>query len=136
MADTNPAREGGDQPSVLVPEEVLDQRRRGQDVDSSRTSMLEPGLISPGLARATSSASSRLSAAMIMNPPTTSFTSTKGPSVTPAAPKILPPGISFPPMSKMLSLYFSFQALKDANISCIWAGDGGEGGSPVRRGLR
>src|SRR5438270_11449456 len=59
-----------------------------------------------------------------MNPPTISFASAKGPSVRPAAVRSLPPDLSLPPMSAMLSLNFSCQALKSANISFICAGEG------------
>src|SRR3977135_1253996 len=70
MPHTHPAREHGDQPAVIVPEEVLHQARRFQGLAISRTSPLDPGPITPGLCLATSSARSRLSAATIMNPPT------------------------------------------------------------------
>src|SRR5258708_39413687 len=59
-----------------------------------------------------------------MNPPTISLVSTKGPSVTPNAATIFPPGLSLPPISRMFALNFSFQALKTAYISCICAGEG------------
>ena len=64
MTHTDFVYEHGHEPTEFVPEEMLDESWRGQEVDSSRTSMLDPGLISPGLSLATSSASSRLSAAM------------------------------------------------------------------------
>src|SRR5229473_2295669 len=38
--------------------------------------------------------------------------------------RYLPPPLSFPPMSTILSLNFSFQALNAAYISCICAGEG------------
>src|SRR5258708_32619231 len=59
-----------------------------------------------------------------MYPPTAYFDSTKGPSVAPDSDTTLPPALSFPPMSTMLSLNFSFQALNAAYISCICAGEG------------
>src|SRR5882672_1922715 len=59
-----------------------------------------------------------------MNPPTISFTSTKGPSVTPDEASTLPPGLSLPPMSRMFALNLSFQTLNAAYISCICAGEG------------
>ena len=77
MPDADLAREQRDQPAVFVPEEVLDQTRRGRrdqvswrELTSqdrgiswiSRTSTLEPGIITPGLSRATSSARSNVSA--------------------------------------------------------------------------
>src|SRR5438477_6398705 len=61
---------------------------------------------------------------MIMNPPTISFASANGPSVTPEAVTTLPDGFSWLPISRMLCLNVSFHALKAANISCIWAGEG------------
>src|SRR5213594_1815613 len=59
-----------------------------------------------------------------MNPATISFASAKGPSVTPEAVTTLPEGFSLLPISRILALNFSFQLLKAANISCIWAGEG------------
>ena len=45
----HPARQGGDKPTVFVPEEVLNQFRRGQGVLISLTSTLDPGIAVPGL---------------------------------------------------------------------------------------
>src|SRR5947207_14296250 len=59
-----------------------------------------------------------------MKPATTSFASAKGPSVTPDVLTTLPEGFSWLPISRILALNFSFQPLKEANISCICAGDG------------
>lgn len=59
MARPDSAREQGHESAVLVPEEVLDQVGHGPA--TSRISMLDPG-ISIGMARATSSARSKLSA--------------------------------------------------------------------------
>ncbi len=89
----------------------------------SRISIRAPGIII-GISCATWIARSQLSAVTIMKPPTTSLDSTKAPSVTPVDVTTLPPGFSLSPMSTMLSLNFSFQALKAAYISCICAGDG------------
>src|SRR5260370_40355458 len=61
---------------------------------------------------------------MIMKPPTISFASAKGPSVTPDAVTTLPEGFSLLPMSRILALNFSIHALKAVNISCICAGEG------------
>src|SRR5436309_14312285 len=61
---------------------------------------------------------------MIMKPPTISFASANGPSVTPEAVTTLPDGFSLLPISRILPLNASFHALKAANISCIWAGEG------------
>src|SRR5260221_6403636 len=61
---------------------------------------------------------------MIMKPPTISFASAKGPSVTPEAVTTLPEDFSLLPISRILSLNFSFHALKAVNISCICAGEG------------
>src|SRR5437762_1584837 len=61
---------------------------------------------------------------MIMKPPTISFASANGPSVTPEAVTTLPDGFSLLPISRILALNVSFHALKAANISCIWAGEG------------
>src|SRR5947199_6849887 len=61
---------------------------------------------------------------MIMKPPTISFASAKGPSVTPEAVRTLPEGFSLLPISTILALNFSFHSLKAANISCICAGEG------------
>src|SRR5213078_4015234 len=61
---------------------------------------------------------------MIMKPATISFASAKGPSVTPEAVRTLPEGFSLLPISRILSLNFSFHPLKAANISCICAGEG------------
>src|SRR6266550_996191 len=61
---------------------------------------------------------------MIMNPPTISFASANGPSVTPEAVRTLPEGFSLLPISRIFALNVSFHALKAANISCIWAGEG------------
>src|SRR5437016_4657008 len=61
---------------------------------------------------------------MIMKPPTISFASAKGPSVTPEAVRTLPEGFSLLPISRMLVLNVSFHALNAANISCICAGEG------------
>src|SRR5690606_8894253 len=49
----HPARQHGDQPAVLVPEEMLDQASRAQGVWISMTSTPEPGRTSPGHSRAT-----------------------------------------------------------------------------------
>src|SRR6266849_6825224 len=59
-----------------------------------------------------------------MNPPTISFPSAKGPSVTPEAVTTLPEGFSLLPISRILVLNVSFHALNAANISCICAGEG------------
>src|SRR5882762_382761 len=61
---------------------------------------------------------------MIMKPPTISFASANGPSVTPEAVTTLPEGFSLLPISRILSLNFSFHPLNAANISCICAGEG------------
>src|SRR5436190_3840247 len=61
---------------------------------------------------------------MIMKPPTTSFASANGPSVTPEAVTTLPDGFSLLPISRILPLNASFHVLNAANISCIWAGEG------------
>src|SRR5712691_9285176 len=59
-----------------------------------------------------------------MKPPTISFPSAKGPSVTPEAVTTLPEGFSLLPISRILALNVSFHALNAANISCICAGEG------------
>src|SRR5216684_2419540 len=59
-----------------------------------------------------------------MKPPTISFPSAKGPSVTPEAVTTLPDGFSLLPISRILVLNVSFHALNAANISCICAGEG------------
>src|SRR5438876_12334171 len=59
-----------------------------------------------------------------MKPATISFASAKGPSVTPEAVRTLPEGFSLLPISRILSLNFSFHSLEAANISCICAGEG------------
>src|SRR5437762_9186041 len=59
-----------------------------------------------------------------MKPPTISFASAYGPSVTPDAVTTLPEGFSLLPISTILALNFSFHSLKAANISCICAGEG------------
>ncbi len=59
-----------------------------------------------------------------MKPPTTSLTSTNGPSTTPDAVTTRPSDSSLAPMSRMASLNFSFHALKAANICCICSGEG------------
>src|SRR2546423_14115820 len=61
---------------------------------------------------------------MIMKPPTISFASAKGPSVTPEAVTTLPEGFSWLPISRILALNFSFHLLNASNISCICAGEG------------
>src|SRR2546422_10732564 len=61
---------------------------------------------------------------MIMKPPTISFASAKGPSVTPEAVTTLPEGFSWLPISRILALNFSFHSLNAENISCICAGEG------------
>src|SRR5882672_6709917 len=61
---------------------------------------------------------------MTMKPPTISFPSAKGPSVTPLAVTTLPDDFNLLPISRILPLNFSFHSLKAANISCICAGDG------------
>src|SRR5258706_225901 len=61
---------------------------------------------------------------MIIKPPTISFASAKGPSVTPEAVRTLPDGFNLLPMSRMLALNVSFHSLNAANISCISAGEG------------
>src|SRR5206468_11519429 len=61
---------------------------------------------------------------MIMKPPTISFASAYGPSVTPDAVTTLPEGFSLLPISTILALNFSFHWLNAANISCICAGEG------------
>ena len=53
-----PTREHGHQPAVFVPEEMLNQSPCCQGPAISRISMLDPGLVNPGLSRATSSARS------------------------------------------------------------------------------
>jgi hypothetical protein len=58
MPHAHPARQHGDQPAVIVPEEVLHQAWRFQWLAISRTSTLDPGVITPGLSLATSSARS------------------------------------------------------------------------------
>src|SRR6267142_2857546 len=140
MPGAHPARKHGDQPTVFSPKEMLDQIRRGRRAGTtflhrvaaqepgisciSRISTLDPGEITPGDSFATLIACSILSAETSMYPPTTSFDSTKGPSVAPDSVTTLPPALSFPPMSTILSLNFSFQALNAAYISCICAGEG------------
>src|SRR5262245_50307891 len=135
MPDADLACQDGDQPAALVPKEVLDEDGRGsaagtamrcpsrQEPATSRISMLDPG-ISIGISRATSSARSTLSAVTNMYPPTISFDSTNGPSVAADVVTTLPPGMSLPPISRILSLNFSFHALKAAYMSCICAGEG------------
>src|SRR6266700_4056072 len=59
-----------------------------------------------------------------MNPPTISFPSANGPSVTPTAVTILPDDFSLLPMSRILSLNFSLHSLNAVKISCICAGEG------------
>ncbi len=59
------ARQRGNEPAVFVPEEVLNQLGGGQGVLIGLTSMLDPGN-TPGLSRATTTASSMVSAEMIM----------------------------------------------------------------------
>src|SRR5712691_762059 len=59
-----------------------------------------------------------------MKPPTISFPSANGPSVTPEAVTTLPEGFSLLPISRILVLNVSFHALNAANISCICAGEG------------
>ena len=140
MPHADLARQQRHQPAVFVPEEMLDQARRGGRAGTvsgseppvksppspgSPISTLDPGIITPGLSLATSSARSKLSAETSMYPPTISLASTKGPSVAPDVVTTLPPGLSLPPMSRILSLNFSFQALNAAYISCICAGEGG-----------
>src|SRR5215203_6153934 len=104
---------------------VLYQAPAFQGAAISRISTLAPGRTTPGHSQAISTARSEFSAATTMYPPTISLASEKGPSVTPDAVRILPPGFSLPPRSTMLSLNLSFQALNAACISCIWAGEGG-----------
>src|SRR5882757_3197490 len=58
MPHAHPAREHGDQSAVIVPEEVLHQARSFQGLAISRTSTLDPGIITPGPSLATSSARS------------------------------------------------------------------------------
>ena len=45
---SHPARQRGNKPAVFVSKEVLNQLRRGQGVLISLTSMLDPGLTTPG----------------------------------------------------------------------------------------
>jgi hypothetical protein len=62
----HPSGEHSDQLAVFVVKEVLDELGRRQGVLISLTSTLDPGIQQPGLWRATSTGSSRLSAETIM----------------------------------------------------------------------
>ena len=66
MLLSHSAAQRGDQPSVLAPEEVLNQLRCAQEVRISMTSTPDPRRTSPGHPRATVIASSRLGAETIM----------------------------------------------------------------------
>src|SRR6266481_4469828 len=98
------------------------------------TSTPPPGRTRPGHSRATRIASSMLAADTIMYPPTSSLTSTRGPSGG-GCEVIRRPAPSLPPMSVRLSLNFSRHSLNLVYIACIWEGEGLSAfGSPPGKG--
>src|SRR6185295_16804173 len=117
------AREHRNEPAVLVPEERFAERQGGHGAWISMTSTPEPGRTSPGQPRAISIASSRLAAETIMYPPTSSLTSTRGPSGTRSAVTSVPRP-SLPPRSVRWSWNFWRQSVNFSYIACIWVGEG------------